>query len=83
MGCGCGGRKNNSRASTVTPRPAGAVNARQVAPQNNARQALANAARERIEQNSTNSQRNLFGAREDIEKRKKILISLRQRKPQG
>jgi hypothetical protein len=83
MGCGCGGRKNNSRPSAVGPIPSGGVNARSVAPQAGARQALAKAARERLEQNSTNAQRNALGGKDDIEKRKRILISLRKRKPQG
>lgn len=67
----------------MRPAPSGAVNARAVAPQASARQALAKAAKERLEQNSTSAQRNVFGGKDDIEKRKRILISLRKRKPQG
>lgn len=75
MGCGCGGKRNTVRGSSAAvPRPAGQVNA-QVQPVQ--RQALAQQARDRLQQNST--QRNIVGAREDVEKRRRIQVSLRNR----
>lgn len=81
MGCGCGGRKNTARpniTAPVTPRPANSVNARQVQTQSAQRQAMVQQAKERLQQNAVN-QRNMMGAHEDIEKRRRIQISLRKK----
>jgi hypothetical protein len=83
MGCGCGGRKSNVRSNAIRPPVPGSVNARQVQTQTSQRQALAKAAREKLQQNSTSQQRNALGGKDDIEKRKRILVSLRNRKRQG
>jgi len=79
MGCGCGGggRRSQARSSSVTPRPAGAVNARQVQPTQ--RQALVQQAKDRIQQASAGQVRNAIGARADIERRKRIQVSLKNR----
>lgn len=74
MGCGCGGRRGGARANAATPRPAGQVKA-QIQPVQ--RQALAQQARERLQQNST--QKNFLGSREDVEKKRRIQVSLRNR----
>jgi len=85
MGCGCGGRKGGSqqRSNALRPATPGSVNARQVQPQTTQRQSLVNAARERLQQNATSQVRNALGGKDDIEKRKRILVSLRNRKRQG
>lgn len=85
MGCGCGGRKNVVRSNPVAPTPANQVNARQVQPargqaaagqaQAAQRQALIQKTKERLQQNQVRS----LGAKEDIEKRRRIQVSLRNR----
>jgi len=83
MGCGCGGRKGGgrtpARVQSVTPASAGAVSGRQVQVQTNTRQALVQATQERMRQNPPAAQNNVVGARADMEKRKKIQVSLRNR----
>jgi hypothetical protein len=79
MGCGCGGRKGASRAGAVTPRPAGDVSGRRVQTQSAQRQALAQQARERLQQNAGGQQRNAVGAKDDVERRRRIQVSLRNR----
>jgi len=83
MGCGCGGRKGGgrtpARVQSVTPAPTGAVSGRQVQVQSNTRQALVQATQDRLRQNPTGDQNNIVGARADIEKRKMIQVSLRNR----
>lgn len=77
MGCGCGGRKNNQRPNTVVPKPASSVNARQVQVQPAQRQAQAQQAREQAQPPA--AARNFLGAREEMEKRRRIQVSLRKR----
>jgi hypothetical protein len=79
MGCGCGGRRGAKRAAAVTPRPAGDLSARRVQTQSTQRQVLAQQARDRIQQNSGGQQRNAVGAKDDIERRRRIQVSLRNR----
>jgi len=83
MGCGCGGRKGNSRTGAVTPRPAAAPDARRVQTQSNQRQALVQQARERIQQASGGKDKNVVGSREDVERRRRIQVSLRNRNSKG
>lgn len=83
MGCGCGGgRKGVSRSTAATPRPAGAVGARRVQTQSNQRQVLVQQARDRLNQVSGQA-KNAIGARDDIERRRRIQVSLRNRNSKG
>lgn len=90
MGCGCGGggRKNVVRQGQPASTPVNQVAARQVQPVRNqparqvqpspgqaARQALVQKTKERLQQNQAKA----VGAREDIEKRRRIQVSLRNR----
>jgi len=79
MGCGCGGRKGPTRAGAVTPRPAGDVSGRRVQTQSAQRQVLAQQARDRLQQNAGGQQRNAVGAKDDVERRRRIQVSLRNR----
>lgn len=83
MGCGCGGRKGPARAGAVTPRPAGDVSGRRVQTQSAQRQVLAQQARDRIQQNSGGRQSNVVGAQADVERRRRIQVSLRNRNNKG
>ena len=78
MGCGCGGRKNTARSGAVTPRPAGEATGR-IQAQSAQRQILAQQARERIQQNAGGQANNTLGAKADIERRRRIQVSLRSR----
>jgi hypothetical protein len=77
MGCGCGGRKN--RAGAVTPRTATNPDARRVQTQSNQRQAMIQQARERIQQASGGKEKNFVGSKDDVERRRRIQVSLRNR----
>jgi hypothetical protein len=79
MGCGCGGRKGPTRAGAVTPRPAGEVSGRRVQTQSAQRQVIAQQARDRLQQNAGGQQRNAVGAKDDVERRRRIQVSLRNR----
>lgn len=83
MGCGCGGRKGGHRPSAVTPNPAGALGARRVQTQSNQRQALVRQAKDRIQQASGGQANKVVGAAADIERRRKIQVSLRNRNSKG
>lgn len=85
MGCGCGGRKGPTRAGAVTPRPAGDVSGRRVQTQSAQRQVLAQQARERLQQNAggAGQPKNNVGAQADIERRRRIQVSLRNRNNKG
>lgn len=60
----------------MVPRPASAVNARQVQAQPAQRQARVQQARE---QTQPPAARNFLGAKEEMEKRRRIQVSLRKR----
>lgn len=79
MGCGCGGRKNSPRTNALTPRPAGRVEGRLAQNQNNQRQAIVQQQLDRIQQGQTSQVRNAMSAKQDIERRKKIQVSLKKR----
>lgn len=82
MGCGCGGRKNtNARAKTLNIGAPNAVNARQVQSQSAQRQAMVQQAKERLQQNATSPSKQVgfVPGREEMEKRRRIQISLRKR----
>lgn len=83
MGCGCGGRKGVQRSNAVTPRPAGDLGARRVQTQSNQRQAIVQQAKERIQQMSGGQANKPVGAREDLERRRRIQVSLRNRNSKG
>lgn len=87
MGCGCGGRKNVVRQGQTAPTPVNQVAARQVQPvqRQAARQAQPNTAQAQatrqalVQKTRERLQQNQMGAREDIEKRRRIQVSLRNR----
>lgn len=78
MGCGCGGRKNTSRSTALTPRAAGV---RPQAPVQ--RQALIQQARERALGAMAPKGSNDVGARAELERRRRIQVSLRNRNAGG
>lgn len=84
MGCGCGGGKNRpTRSAAPVPRAAGDVVGRSVQTQSAQRQVLAQQAKDRIQQNAGGQQRGVVGARDDIERRRRIQVSLRNRNNKG
>ncbi len=72
-----------SRSGAVTPRPVGAVGARRVQTQSNQRQALVQQAKDRIQQASGGQAKNAVGAKDDVERRRRIQVSLRNRNSRG
>lgn len=67
------------RTGAITPKPAGVTNARRVQTQASQRQAATDQVKDKIQQ-----VRNAVGSREDLERRRRIQVSLRNRnsKPQ-
>jgi len=72
MGCGCGGKGNSARR-TVVPNSVN-FTGKKVQVQSNQRQLIALQTKERIQAASNN-----VGAAENIEKRKKIQIAIRNK----
>lgn len=89
MGCGCGKRRSpttNYRTNTTVPaRLQAGVTARQVQTQSNQRQALLQRAKEQLQQKNGNvsSQSRLTEPQKEIERKRRIQVSLRNRRTQG
>jgi hypothetical protein len=92
MGCGCGGGRRNvnspARSALQPGRLSGGVNARQVQVQTNQRQALAQAARDRISQangqqiqalGSVSPAQSFNIGEQEAERKRRIQVSLRSR----
>jgi hypothetical protein len=85
MGCGCGGRRNasarSSRVATTPPSQAlqAGVNARQVQIQSNQKQVLIQRAKEQLQQQNQNVPSALNDPQKEVERKKRIQVSLRNR----
>jgi hypothetical protein len=87
MGCGCGGRRNVGSRRSAAPAAQSlqsGVNARQIEVQSNQRQALLQRTKEQLQQqNGSPGPEKIMNSQKEIERKRRIQVSLRNRYGKG